>query len=53
MIELIVGVVSLVAWAALQFVVQPSTPLIHVLLAAGVVLLVRGIVLSNPGAPGR
>ncbi len=53
MTELVVGVVLLAIWGVLQFVVQPSTPYIHVLLAAGVVLVVRGIALSNPGTPTR
>ncbi|MEO5824699.1 MAG: hypothetical protein ABIR59_02330 [Gemmatimonadales bacterium] len=53
MIELVVGVVLLAVWGVLQFVVQPTTPFIHVLLAAGVVLVVRGIALSNPGASTR
>jgi len=53
MIELVVGVVLLAIWGVLRFVVQPSAPFIHVLLAAGVVLMVRGIALSNPGTPRR
>lgn len=51
MIELVAGVVLLAVWGVLQFFVQPATPWIHVLLAAGVVLVVRGIVISNPGTP--
>lgn len=47
MIELSLGVVLLVAWGVLQFVVQPATGLIHVALAAGVILVVRGIARSK------
>ena len=43
MTEIIAGFVLLVAWGVLQFVVQPATGWIHVALAAGVVLIVRGI----------
>jgi hypothetical protein len=43
MIELILGVLLLAAWTWLQFVLQPATGLIHIALAAGVVLMVRGI----------
>lgn len=44
MIELIAGLLAIVAWAGLQFVVQASSGYLHLLLAAGVVLIVRGIV---------
>lgn len=50
MIEMILGVLVLAAWAWLQFVLQPATGLIHIALAAGVVLLVRGIATRSPGA---
>jgi hypothetical protein len=47
MIEMVIGIVLLVAWGVLQFIVQPATGVIHVALAAGVVLVVRGIALSG------
>ncbi len=47
MIEMVFGIVLLAAWGVLQFVVQPATGLIHIALAAGVVLIVRGIALSG------
>ncbi len=43
MIELAAGFILLAAWGVLQFVVQPATGMIHVALAAGVILVVRGI----------
>ena len=53
MAELIIGLIVLVAWAIMQFVVQLPTAWIHLALAAGVVLVVRGIVRAEPGdAPG-
>ncbi len=54
MIELIAGLLLLLAWGWLQFIVQPATGLIHLLLAAGVLLIIRGIVRRSPGqSPGR
>lgn len=47
MIELVAGIVLLVAWGVLQFVVQPATGMIHVALAAAVVLVVRGVARSE------
>lgn len=47
MIEMVIGIVLLAAWGVLQFVVQPATGLIHIALAAGVVLVVRGIAISG------
>ena len=47
MIELLLGIVLVLVWGALQFIVQPATALIHVALVAGVVLIVRGIVLAT------
>jgi hypothetical protein len=51
MFELPLGVVLLLAWGVLQFSVQPATGLYHILLAAGVILVVRGIVVSRWGSP--
>lgn len=41
--DLGLGALLLAAWAYLQFVVQPVTGWIHVLLIAGVLLLIHGI----------
>ena len=49
MIELIAGLLLVLVWAWLQFSLQPATGLIHLLLAAGVLLIVRGIVRLSPG----
>lgn len=49
MFELLAGLALTVIWGVLQFVVQPATGWIHVLLIAGVVLIIRGIVLRDPG----
>ncbi|HEY4321098.1 MAG TPA: hypothetical protein VGM77_07940 [Gemmatimonadales bacterium] len=47
--ELIVGVVLVATWIVLQFVVQSASGLIHIALAAGVVLIIRGIARSRIG----
>jgi hypothetical protein len=49
MFDLLAGLVLLVAWAVLQFVVQPASGWIHVFLTAGVILVIRGIVRLSPG----
>lgn len=51
MTELLLGIVVVAVWGVLQFVVQPATGLIHVALAAGVVLIVRGIVTGTGNRP--
>lgn len=51
MFELLLGAVLLVAWGVLQFAVQPATGVYHILLAAGVIFVVRGIVKSPWGNP--
>ncbi|MGH7524338.1 MAG: hypothetical protein ACREK8_08535 [Gemmatimonadales bacterium] len=51
MIEFISGLVLLGIWAVLQFVVRPTTGWIHVALAAGVILVIRGIAVSRWGTP--
>jgi len=53
MLEFIAGVVLLIVWVVLQFVVQPATGWIHVALAAGVILVIRGIAVSKWGTPAR
>lgn len=50
MFELLAGLALLVAWGVLQFAVQPATGWIHVALVAGVILVIRGIVLRDAGA---
>ena len=51
-IEFLAGIALLVLWIILQFVVQPATGWIHVALAAGVILVIRGIATSRWGTPG-
>jgi hypothetical protein len=51
MFELPFGVICILAWGVLQFKVQPASGLYHILLAAGVILLVRGIAVSRWGTP--
>jgi hypothetical protein len=52
MLEFVAGLLLLVIWVVLQFVVQATTGLIHIALAAGVILVIRGIVVSKWGTPG-
>ena len=52
MFELLSGIALLLVWAGLQFAVQPATGWIHVVLIAGVVLVIRGIVRRTPAASG-
>ncbi|MEO5799898.1 MAG: hypothetical protein ABIZ70_00390 [Gemmatimonadales bacterium] len=51
MAELPIGILCLAVWAVLQFKVQPATAWYHILLAAGVILAVRGIARSRWGTP--
>lgn len=51
MFELPIGIILVLGWGALQFLVEPTTGLYHILLAAGVILIVRGIALSRWGTP--
>lgn len=51
MAELLIGVLALIGWGVLQFVVQPAGALYHILLAAGVMLVVRGVAKSPWGTP--
>ena len=51
MSNMIVGAILLAAWGVLQFGVQSTSGWIHLLLAAGVVLIIRGIALSRIGLP--
>jgi hypothetical protein len=46
-VSLLVGTVLLAVWLVLTFVVPTGTGLVHVLLAAGVLLLVRWIALRG------
>ncbi|HEY3934802.1 MAG TPA: hypothetical protein VGL65_09315 [Gemmatimonadales bacterium] len=52
MIEFVTGLALIAAWLVLQFIVQPATGWIHLALGAGVVLVIRGIVVSKWGTPG-
>ena len=51
MFDLAAGLVLVVVWGILQFLVQPTTGLIHLLLGAGVIAIIRGIVRLSPGTP--
>ncbi len=51
MFELLAGLALIAAWGVLQFVVQPATGWIHVLLIAGVVVVIRGIVVRDAARP--
>ena len=50
MIELIAGFALLALWIVLQFVLQSTSGFIHIALAAGVILVIRGIAVSKPRA---
>lgn len=51
MLEGVAGVVMVAVWGMLQFFETPTSGTIHILLALGVVLIIRGIVTSNWGTP--
>ena len=51
--DFVLGLLLLVIWIVLQFVVQSTSGFIHIALAAGVVLVIRGIALSKWGTPER
>lgn len=40
-LDLVGAVVALVAWVVLTFIIPPGLWIVHVLLAAGVILLIR------------
>jgi hypothetical protein len=50
--EFILGIALIVIWLVLQFGTKSTSGFIHILLAAGVVLIVRGIAVSKWGTPG-
>lgn len=45
--DIIIGLVLVVIWIVLQFFVHAATGWIHLLLAAGVILVIRGIALRS------
>ena len=49
--EFLSGLLLIGVWIVLQFVVQSTSGMIHLLLAAGVILVIRGIVVSKWGTP--
>lgn len=49
--ELLLGIALIVTWLVLQFVVRSTSGFIHIALAAGVILIVRGIAVSKWGTP--
>lgn len=51
MLEGVAGVVMVAVWGMLQFFETPTSGTIHILLALGVVLIIRGIVTSRWGTP--
>ena len=52
-VTLLGALACLVAWAALTFIVQVPSGLIHVLLAAGVILIIRWYALRDSTVAGR
>ena len=50
--DFILGLVLLGTWIVLQFVVHATSGFIHIALASGVILVIRGIALSKWGTPG-
>ena len=51
MLEGVAGIVLLALWGMLQFFKEARSGMIHILLAVGVVLILRGIVTSRWGTP--
>lgn len=52
--SLVLGVALMIAWIVLGLVVPLGAGWVHLLLAAGVMLLIRGVVLGRPrGAAPR
>ena len=51
MLEGVAGGVLVAIWVMLQFFRTPTSGTIHILLALGVVLIIRGIVTSRWGTP--
>ena len=49
--DFILGLLLLAIWIVLQFLVHSTSGFIHIALAAGVVLVIRGIALSKWGTP--
>lgn len=47
--ELLIGILLFIAWGVLQFIIQPATGWIHVVLIAAVALIIRGIVRRGAG----
>jgi hypothetical protein len=50
-LSLALGLVALVAWLVLGFLIPLGAGWIHLLLAAGVMLLVRAVVMRAPRGP--
>lgn len=53
MLEGVAGVVMVALWGMLQFFKGEPSGMIHILLAVGVVLILRAIVTSRWGTPTR
>ena len=45
--DLLLGLLITAVWTALQFVLQVESGWIHLMLIAGVILIIRGIVLKD------
>ena len=50
MVSFVIGLLCVAVWAVLFFVMQPATGMIHLVLVAGVALLIRGIATSRWGS---
>lgn len=51
MATLLVGVLLLAAWVVLTFIAPAGLGIVHLLLGAGVVLVIRGWVVRTPRVP--
>ena len=49
--DFMLGLALIAIWIVLQFVVQSTSGMIHIALAAGVILVIRGIAVSKWGTP--
>lgn len=52
-VSLIAGIVVMVAWIVLGFIVPVGAGWVHLLLAAGMMILVRAVVMARRGEPGK
>jgi len=53
MLEMLGGLLLIASWIVLQFVVESTSGFIHILLAGGVILVIRAIALSRWANPDQ